>query len=463
MNSSSLFKKMVIACLCCFSTALVQAVPISSYIVDSSEVRSQVKDLYFSAPLPVVRTMGPMTLSNSAGEVFQVRVEEKNSDTDATIPDNTVQIIVAPQKAEKVESYTGAGVVVSWMYTYPSEVPGSWVLFRDRESGKPVCIRYYFTGESSVYVQFRPAAGGASGKSLADLVIDGLYRAKNVVVGVPVERFYTASFADIQKATRYSIPWYTYPLYSEMYDGNRQMVAVIRDNLSRFRFVDGVVQDEFGNTAFVGVRESAVIIPEKSSSGDDARLYVSSCGFVKWIADGMVRPLSGSGLLIEPLLVSTVEHRPGGLAAAWGDDYNTSLSLNWTRNLASATFSVFNGNDYAYENAGVLVNSEPFTAVYSAATGYTTSCLNSLMYHLALKEPDHFYLGAIRHTVSADAEISVYNEAVAFFPWIDENQRFHCAVFMNGSEITLKEFMETYQGDHVQLVRINSTEQFFPR
>ncbi len=447
-------KRVAVTAVCACVAFFAWAAPVSTAMADSSEVRSQVKDLYFTAPLPSVRNIGPKVVTTSAGDVFQVRVEET---------DDSVQIIVAPQKAEKVESYTSSGVVVSWVYSYPVGVPGSWVLFRNKTTGKSECIRYYFTGESSMYVQFRPASDGATGKSLVDLVIGGMYRSRNIVVGLPIERFYTASFSDIKKATEHSIPWYTFAPYSEMYDGIRQMVAVIRENLPRFRFMDNIVQDEYGYAAYVGIREADKAILSLPASDEENRIFTSSCGFVKWIADGMTRPLSGTGLLIDPLLYSTVEHRPGSLAAAWADQYNTSLSLNWTRNIASAIVSVFTGRDYSFENAGVLVDVEPFTAIYSAATGYTVSSLNALMYHLALTEPDRFYLGAIRHTYQGETEVSVYNEAVAFFPWIDEKQRFCCAVFMNGAELTMEEFMSAYSGDFVQLVRLTATEQFFPR
>ncbi len=454
MNVLRIRKQVCTLAVCIFTCIAASAVPVVDQSVDSASARSQVVEQYFTAPLPVVRDMGPKTIATPAGDVFQVRVEET---------DENLQIIVAPQKAEKVESYTGAGVVVSWMYSYPTGVPGSWVLYRNKATGKPECIRYYFTGESSMYVQFRPAAGVAGEKSLADLVIGGLYRSRNIVVGLPIERFYTMSFAEVQAATAHSIPWYTFAPYSEMYDGTRQMVAVIRENLDRFRFVENVVPDEAGRPAFVGVRDSERVTMQFPEHDEESRLFVSSCGFVKWIADGMVRPLSGTGLLVQPLLSPTVEFRPGSLAAAWADEYNTSLSLNWTRNIASAVVSVFSGNDYTYANAGVLVNTQPFTAVYSDATGYTVSCLHALMYHLALTEPDRFYLGAIRHTFTGESEVSVFNEAAAFFPWIDERQKYHCAVFMNGRELTMEEFIESYEGDFVQLVRLAATEQFFPR
>ncbi|MBR5183784.1 MAG: cation:proton antiporter, partial [Bacteroidales bacterium] len=83
-------------------------------------------------------------------------------------------------------------------------------------------------------------------------------------------------------------------------------------------------------------------------------------GFVKWIVDGLVMPIAGSNLELEPLKMPTVTLRSGSRADVLSDNYNVYFSLDWTRNLAAAYLSVTSGNNYTFKNSGCEVRITPF-------------------------------------------------------------------------------------------------------
>lgn len=418
-------------------------------IPESSSIRSRLVESWFEKPIPVLRTQEPEEIESVDGSHFQVSFEDYG--------DQCV-IVVAPEKNEKVEIYSESGVEYTWQRMYYSESPGSWLLFRDAKTGEPVCIRYYFAVNTEIFLQFRKSSSVPTEKSLADFMVFGEYAAKNVPVGIPLEYFYDMSCDEVLTLLKYVVPWASTPFYSSLYNDILQMTAVIRENLPRFRFLDDAAYDEMGNLVSIKSGDS-VYVP----GADPSMLYISSAGFVKWIVDGLVRPLSGSGILLEPLMKKTEVFKSGSLSDTMAKKYDTTLALDWTRNLAAAMVSIYSGRDYTYATSGVQLNTVPFNGAYIENTGFKVSMLKSIFYYLAVTEPGRFYLGAIRHTVNDGAEFVVYNECASFFPAFDKNGKFSVFVFIDGEEIKIEEFMKDYNGDFIQLVRIQSSEQFFPR
>jgi hypothetical protein len=127
-----------------------------------------------------------------------------------------------------------------------------------------------------------------------------------------------------------------------------------------------------------------------------------------------------------------------------------------------------------FENTGAEVTLSPFAAVQTergveryiphiAGTGYSTLNLKSLMYVLAVTEPERMYLGAIRQSDGNSPEIVYYNEVALFFPFFDDEGFFHCIVYEGPNEMTIDEFTAKWQGSFVNLVRLKTSQRFFPK
>jgi hypothetical protein len=162
-----------------------------------------------------------------------------------------------------------------------------------------------------------------------------------------------------------------------------------------------------------------------------------------------------------------------------GSNYSTSFSLDWTRNLAAAVLSVRNNKTILYKDSGVDISIEPFAvrwtdkgfqnaAGYIANTGYRVQYLKPLLYVLATRYPQYFYLAAIRQTAKGKtgSEYSVFNDAAAIFPYFDADGKFKAVVFYDGIEYSLQQFCSSFeksQGAFVHLVRVKASSKFYPQ
>ena len=429
-------------------------------IPDSSEIRSSLIDEWFKAPVNSVRANTTELHINDVGKVFQVRAEENGTD---------LIIIVAPQDKLKVDVYSETGKQSSFIDDYPVDAPGSWVLLRDANSGKPVQIRYYFASDSDVYLQLR----SVDGKTYADFIVYGSYAVRGVPVALPFDKLYTTSFTDLFLLTEKTLPWEYAEIVPGLYHPVQQMVAVIRENQNRFYSEEDGAYNEDGNPVYISSGKTRVVSEEIQK---EKALSLSSAGFLKWIVDGLVEPLSGSYTKIDPLLVQTVDYKQGSLSDVISKNYNISFSLDWTRNLAAAALSVYSGKNYYYYNSGCDVTIEPFTSKqqttgwvnslgYLKETGYQTDYIRPLLYVLAATEPGRFFLGAIRQTDvnENNPDINFFTECAAFFPFFDSDGKFNVVVFEDGKEYTLDAFLKKYAGSYIHLVRINASERFFPQ
>lgn len=435
-------------------------------VPDSSVIRKVVADNWFEQPLEVVRHNRSELRTNAVGQVFQIRIEETR---------DMFSIIVAPEVKVPVDLYTQDGVQHKTVNEYPADASGSWVLMRDSLTGKPIKIRYYFAGDSDVYVQFSPSGK----KTLADYVIDGCFAARGVPTGVSFDYFYTASFASVLALTEKSLPWHYAEIFPEQYHGNLVMVNTIKKNLSRIKQVPDGCYNELGKPVYISGKKANQ--PREVSEEDEKNdiLTMNHSGFLKWIVDGLIIPLAGSSTYVTPLLRPTVNLNPVGLAGIKSQSENLYHSLDWTRNLAAAKLSIQARKNFLYENSGVDVEIEPFSAEvtsqgfktvagYIKNSGYEIRYLKPLLYVLAAREPTYFYLASVRRTVqpgnahSEHSEFKVFDSSAAIFPYFDKNGQFSCTVFENGEEMTLAQFMKKYPDTFIHLTRVLSSDRFSP-
>ncbi len=432
-------------------------------VPDSSVIRKSIAERWFEEPLSAIRENRTELRTNGVGQVFQVRLEETR---------DIFSIIVAPETELAVDVYTQDGIQHKTVEEYPADASGSWVLMRDSVTGKPIRIRFYFAGDSDVYVQFSPSGN----KTLADYVIDGCFVARGVQIGVPFDYFYTASFASVLSLTEKTLPWQYADIHPEQYHAKLVMINVIKKNLERIKQVENGGYDETEKPVFVAGKNAG---KERTVDSEDKKndvLTLSHTGFLKWIVDGQIKVLSGSATYINPLLRPTTQVSPLGVSGIKGMSENLFYSLDWTRNLAAAKLSIQARKNYLYEDSGVDVKIEPFSAEvtekgitsvagYIKNSGYEVKYMKPLLYVLAATEPTYYYLAAVRRTVhpaDGSPEFKVFDSSAAIFPYFDKDGQFGCTVFENGKEMTLTQFTKKYPNCFIHLTRVLSSERFNP-
>lgn len=435
-------------------------------VPDSSQIRREIAETWLHQPLKVLRGRQAEVHSNSIGQKFQVWLEESKS---------SYSVIVAPEVSLSYGSGEGTMTVSDFL----PDSCGAWMLERSSSTGKPVRIRWYFVQDGDVYVQFSPDPYGGK-KTLADYVVGGCFAARNVPVGLSFDRLYTASFADILALTEKTLPWRYAEIHTGQYANKILMMRSIRRNLDRISLEKNASCDEDGNPVhtFDGSARD-VASPADGANSDKPRLALDSNGFVKWIIDGLVYPLSGSGTRLPPLLRRTVSVNPLGYAGVRGQAEDLTFSLDWTRNLAAARLSVQTKKKYLYEKSGVDVKIEPFSseltsggianlAGYLKDSGYSAKYLQQVLYVLGVTEPTYFYLAAVRKSVrpgknpepGMGAEIFTFEDSAVIFPYFDESGRFACTVFYEGKELSLGAFLAECGECYVHLVRVLASDRF---
>ena len=386
-------------------------------------------------------------------------------------------VIVAPRTFLNVDMVQGDKTETVRMDVYPSGAAGSWVLYRSKKDEKPVRIIFYFNQNSEVYVQFTPYGE----KSLADLVVFGSYAARSVPLGIDFSRFYTASFKDVLRWTEYSLPWKNVNVITGQYSQVFRMASEIRKRLSEIDFAEDACYNEKGELYAISTGKPFEIRDEDSSLNindiipdyGENRLTLGSAGFVKWIVDGIVSPLTGKGTSIEKMLDESMTFDSLGKNGVLSQTYNLTFTLDWCRNLAASALSVRSSRDYDWKSGGVDVKAEPFAAdmtsgtlkpslLYTKDAGYSLSGLKSLLYVLAVREPSYFYLAAVRRQSKISPDEFVFNECAVLFPFFDDNGKFGVFVFEKNRELTLENFISEYEGDFVHLERVKTTDMFKP-
>ena len=439
--------------VCIFTAAFLKAHTPGAHISsaaaavpESAFCRKELINTWFKAAPETLKTKEPQVVQNETGDYFLVRQEQENGELQIIIAPLVNQKVVLKTNTDTGGFETAAGTEM-WIETWPKNAPGSWVLYRDPVTGKTLRIRCYFVHDKEVYIEFFPGKE----KSSADFIIFGAAAASQVPVPLTFEQLYVMSFEDILHITRYTLPWNYTRVFSHSYTDIMQMTGMIRSLLPSVQKT--FVKDKNGSIAFL-----------------------------KWIADGLVKPLTGAVITPESLTINTVERpqeknsKPHGPASALPAEHFDSL--NAVRNMAAAAISARTGIFYHYNNSGADVKTEAFSyytdfsgtprnAGFSANSGYPVEMLKPLLYVLAATEVHCFFLGAIRQDAKNDltgkvAGRPVFSEAAAFFTWFDKQGRLQVSVFEKGYEYTLDEFIEKYSGSFVFLVRVKASMEFYP-
>ena len=443
-------------------------------VPDSSEVRRTVLDSWLLAPLSQLNGRPSEVYTDSQENLFQVRSEREGQST---------VVVVTPSTLLKVTHMVGNTVVgVVDEPSFNRSSCGAWLLYRNRISGEAEKIVIYFTESPEVYLQIRPAGK----KTVVDMMVYGSYIARGVPISIPFENIYTSSFQTIFNHTRKNLPWgYVVP-DKDQYANITSLIPEIRRRLADVAYLEDAAYNEKGDLysitkgePFAKEIEDVALNywlknpPEEEHS--EKPITVGAPGFVKWVVDGLVRPLTGKATKISELVAPTVKSGDISKREVMSQSWNFSLNLDWDRHLAEKVYSIHAGNRFfSWDKCGVDVTDDFFVSSlsddgrilpavgYIKNVGYGTDVLKALMYVLAVTEPDTIFLGAIQEPSPVKADEMVFNSNAVFLPYFRANGRFDCVVFQAGKELTLEQFVKNSPEVHVHLERIKSSSKFDP-
>jgi hypothetical protein len=354
---------------------------------------------------------------------------------------------------------------------FPGWAQGSWMLTRNRNSGRGALIRVFLRSDQHTYIQFRPFT---EDKCFLDVIIYGGYAVQSLPLPVPFERLYTMPVNDALALAGNKFPRRYFDPVINTYRDTRTFVSLVRRNLAGLEFADDGAIDQSGNYVFI-----ETLLPQETS-----KRGLNCSGFTKWLIDGILRPITGERLAI-PVLKKPFGDRGSSFTELWEERRDPYFGLDWIRNLASRASAVLRSPAYGsleeievrVEPVSMVLAPENRTFVnhsypgFLEEAGYGIEGLYPLLYTLAIDEPHRFYLAAVNNEIGqavtannprGSPHLRQYFHVAALVPYFTEQGTFQIAVFESAAETSFTAFRNRYPGHYVNLVRIPIATAFDP-
>ncbi|MCL2244925.1 MAG: hypothetical protein FWC03_10745 [Treponema sp.] len=425
-----------------------------SRISDDSLLRTSLKDAWMiEAPNRVLPQRPRIELLES-GDMVQVSVQEGR---------DVFRVILARElmRGSIASGRRGTG-------TFPGWAQGSWMITRRKDTGAATEIRIYLRSDQNTHIQFRPFDND---KCYMDAVIYGAYIARSITVPVTFERLYTMQLNEILKLVNEKFPLRYFETEPANYTDTQRLINQIRSGLTGLRFADDGAIDENGNYVYIKTLQRQ----------NTQRPGLNCSGFLKWLIDGLIRPVTGQRLSIAPLK-EPFGQRGSSFTELWEESRDVFFGLDWIRNLASQanknlrspSYSVLSEFEVRSDNFSLLtVNQNNAYTIQSypgfmSEAGYNIEGLHPLLYTLAVNDPFSFYLAAISNEIATPSSptgtprLRQYYHVAALFPYFDEYGDFRIIVFESAAETSFAAFRGRYPGHFINLVKIPVTTRFDP-
>ena len=407
----------------------------SSFIQDDSGLRIAIKDTWLTENPAIVLKNRPFFRNLPGGGSVQVRSETRN---------NEISVILARERNG----------------SYPGWAQGSWIYTRNLPAGAPLRIRVFLRSDPQIFIQWRPFG---TDKSQMDLVLYDAYVIRGLTVGIPFDRLLVMPVEEILAAAGNRFPRRYFDPDPHLYRNINNLIVKIRAVLPSLAYEDDGAINETGSYVFI-----KTLKPQEENAG------LNCSGFAKWVVDGMLRPVTGKRLAIDPLKFH-VTPRTSSLAENY-EFKDFLFGLDWTRNLAMEAARVLRSEAFAVmEN--VEVREGTFASLIDRAggaaaiksypgfllnAGFSMEGLRPLLYTLAVNEPGYIYLASVnRERGPAPPQRQHYHVAV-LIPFFNEYGNFQVAVFESAAETNLSGFINRHPQAAVNLVRIPVEGVFEP-
>ena len=436
----------------------IPLVPFDS-IPDSSSVRRSVAKTWLLSSPEEVLALEEQIYYDDHGKGFKfmaVDIEERGE----------IAIVMSPVNTD---------------FTTPSVdfVPqGTWVLYKDRSTGKPISLKIYPRENPELYLRLTPAR---EDMTYIDVCLFNAYVKYHYPIGLPFNTLCYFSISQLRSFTKDALPWglFNPPIFSSTVENCSDIIS---DKLDTLVFVDDGLFDEWGIPIHFrnGKKQTPKEFVYLAETGQDVERIVGgvgSQGFLKWIVDGMIRPVAGQGIFVSSLMTQTEEK-----ISEFNETFDHKaifLGLDWIRNLAAAALTMNLKRTCRPQTSGVDVRLVPFAGYPVTKTfhdtgelkyecfegclssaGYQVGYLQALLYYLAVMEPGHF---AVNREVGSPP-LRQYNHVVSFFPYFDALGAFHIDVYESAKKTTMSRFVSMNGDAFVALTRVKAPErgQFNP-
>jgi hypothetical protein len=314
-----------------------------------------------------------------------------------------------------------------------------------------------------------------------DVVLYDGYVVRSMPLPIPFERLVVLPIEEVLSIAGDKFPRRYFDPEPGMYKDERDFINSVRSYLPGLEFLDDGAIDETGRYVFINTLEAQTSGGEESPA---VPVGLNCSGFAKWVIDGILKPLTGQRLPIEPLKRPFGE-RGSSFTEPWEASRDPFFGLDWSRNLAARAGAVLRSPAFATLEE-IEVRRWPFTELIRRAgdgnraqsypgflndAGFGIEGLHPLLYTLAIDEPGRIYLAAISNEISAPTTPSnprglprmrQYFHIAVLVPYFNASGVFQVAVFESAAETNFTRFKARYPGHFVNLSRVSLDGRFEP-
>ena len=257
----------------------------------------------------------------------------------------------------------------------------------------------------------------------------------------------TAPFSKSIGYTRDVIDWDLLLYRGEPSDSLDNLVEALRKQLPSLKDCDDGAYDRMGNPVYI---ES-----EAHSPGG-----MNCSGFAKWVVDGFYYPLRRQYMEIASLKMKPLAARGNRWSERYEDKLDPFFGLDWSRNLAGKLSEARSGLPVTNVEKND-VRQVSFVS-YVEDVGYNVVDLELILFVLARKNPDQFYLGSLNHPFAEKPALRQHTHVVVLIPVFSQDGSFQVQVMERNSETSLSSLVERYKNSQIHLVRISADKRFQP-
>lgn len=409
-------------------------------MAENHEIRKRVWETLVMAPREAVLAKSASVERNAWGS-WSVSVDRTK---------DSFYIIIAPGSGEKVPIYS----------------QGSWIIKRSGTDGSFKQAKIFLKSDPGTFARIYPAGT----RSRIDVIAYGGVLYREVAIPLPFEEVLRSPFSRIRQLTDDVIDWNLFTPDPALYRDLVSLAAAVRDNLPGLAYADDGAIDADGRTVFIS-----------TMADQTAPAGLNCSGFVKWLVDGMLHPITGSYLSVTSLRTRMTGWRGSSFTEKFDEQLDPFFGLDWSRALAKAAWSTFYPSLIDDSPLSNDVGDAPFAlrvrdadpvnggSAYEAFTdnfddaGIDVRGLKASLFLLAMREPGRFYLAQFNARDQKPPSLRRYFHIAALFPYFDDDGIFRVAVFESAAETSLDRVLADREYEFVKLVRMPAAARFEPQ
>ncbi|MFH2115559.1 MAG: hypothetical protein ABIJ86_13750 [Spirochaetota bacterium] len=422
-------------------------------IPDSADIRARLWTSAINAGPVTAMAMRPKIETNPWGS-WRVSVD-RGSDA--------FYLSIIPARQSSIAASGGASAAAA--SSYPQYAQGTWIIKRSTSTGNFLQVKIFLRSDPGTFARIYPF----DERSRMDIVAYGGVLYREVILPLSFEDSLRSPLSRIMNLTTDVVDWSLFSPDPALHAETRSLAASIRSWLPGLRYDDDGALDADGRPVYI-----ASLLPQGPLPG------LNCSGFVKWIADGILYPLTGSWLSVAAIKERMTDWRGSSFTEKFEESHDPFFGLDWSRALAREAWQVMYPGRNEESPLAHDVSDPPFALIVSDSNpvnggssyrsftdnfddaGIEVAGLKATLFLLASREPGRFYLAQFNARDPDPPRLRRYFHIAALFPYFDTDGIFKVAVFESAEETSLDRILGSSSYEYVKLVRMPASARFEP-